>query len=84
MVIGKSSRWVTDNKPPEKTAEEIAHEAEEELARAARLARTGKRHNGMQDDSGSFDDEPRDGVPLRRHHPKFNSQCPADRDHTCS
>jgi hypothetical protein len=44
------------NNPPEKTGEEIAREAEEELARVAHLARTGKRHNsGMQDDSGSSD-----------------------------
>jgi hypothetical protein len=32
---------------PEKTTEEIAREAEEEIARAAWLARTGKRHNDM-------------------------------------
>jgi hypothetical protein len=26
------------------------------------------------------DDEPRDGAPTRRHHPKFDSRCPANRD----
>jgi hypothetical protein len=31
----------------EKTTEEIAHDAEEEIAQAACLARTGKRHNDM-------------------------------------
>jgi hypothetical protein len=62
--------------PPEKIIEEIQWEAEQEIARAARLAREaerGKRHNGLQDDSGASDDEPRDGSPMRRHHPKFNS-----------
>jgi hypothetical protein len=62
--------------PPEKIIEEIQREAEQEIARAARLAREaerGKRHNGLQDDSGASDDEPRDGSPMRRHHPKFNS-----------
>jgi hypothetical protein len=34
----------------------------------------------MQDDSGASEDEPRDGAPARRHHPKFNSRRPADRD----
>jgi hypothetical protein len=50
MPIGKSSWWVTENNPlpPEKTVEEIAREAEEEIAEATRLARTGKRHNDMQ------------------------------------
>jgi hypothetical protein len=48
--------------PPEKTVEEIQWEAEEEIARAAHLARDaerGKRNNGLQDDSGAYDDEPR-------------------------
>jgi hypothetical protein len=65
---------------PEKTTEEIQQEAEEEITRAACLAREldqardrGKRHNGPQDDSGASDDEPRDGAPTRRHHPKFDS-----------
>jgi hypothetical protein len=69
--------------PPEKTVEEIQREAEEEIARAACLARdakNGKRHNGLQDDSGASDDEPRDDTPLRRHHPKFNSRHTTDRD----
>jgi hypothetical protein len=45
-----------------------------------REAERRKRHNGMQDDSGASEDEPRDGAPARRHHPKFNSRRPADRD----
>jgi hypothetical protein len=49
-------------------------------ARLAREAERGKRHNGLQDDSGASEDEPRDGAPTRRHHPKFNSQHLADRD----
>jgi hypothetical protein len=68
---------------PEKAVEEIAREAEEEIARAARLAKEakkGKRHNNMQDNSRSSDDEPRDGAPLRRHHMKLNSRCPAGQD----
>jgi hypothetical protein len=68
---------------PEKTVEEIQREAEEEIARAAHLAKEaerGKRHNGLQDDSGTSDDEPRDGSPTRRHHSKFNSRHPANRD----
>jgi hypothetical protein len=69
--------------PPEKTAKEIALEVEEEIARAARLAKEadkGKRHNGPDDDSGSSDDEPRDGATSRKQHLKFNSWCPAGRD----
>jgi hypothetical protein len=68
---------------PKKTVDEIQREAEEKIARVARLARDaerGKRHNGLQDDTGASDDVPRDGAPLRRHHPKFNPRCPADRD----
>jgi hypothetical protein len=72
---------------PEKTIEEIQQEAEEEIARAARLAREldytrdrGKMHNDLQDDLGASDDEPRDGAPTRRHHPKFDSRCLANRD----
>jgi hypothetical protein len=42
----------------------------------ARDADKGKRYNGLQDNLGSSNDEPRDGAPSRRHHPKFNSQCP--------
>jgi hypothetical protein len=37
----------------------------------------GKRHNGMQDDSGVLEDEPRGGPPARRQHPKFNSRHPS-------
>jgi hypothetical protein len=68
---------------PEKTVEETQREADKEIAHVARVAKEakrGKRHNGQQDDSGALDDEPRDGAPVRRHHPKFNSRCPADRD----
>jgi hypothetical protein len=69
--------------PPELTIKEIQWEAEEEIARAAHLARDakrGKRHNSQQDDSGASDDEHRDGTPPRRDHPKFNPQRQADRD----
>jgi hypothetical protein len=59
--------------PPLKTIEEIAHEAEEEITWVAHLAKTGKRHNGLPDDSGSSGDKPRDGAPLRKHHQKFNT-----------
>jgi hypothetical protein len=68
---------------PEKIVEEIQREANEKIAQVAHLARDakkGKRHNGLQDVSGASDDEPRDGAPSRRHHPKFNSWHPADRD----
>jgi hypothetical protein len=67
----------------EKTVEEIQREAEEEITRIAHLAREakrGKRHNGLQDDLGVSEDEPWDGAPIRRHHPKFNSRHPADQD----
>jgi hypothetical protein len=68
---------------PEKTAEEIPWEADEEIAQATHLAWDAKRrkkHNGLQDNSGASDDETRDGAPTRRHHPKFNSRCPIDQD----
>jgi hypothetical protein len=67
----------------DKMVEEIQWENDEELARTACLAREaerGKRHNGLQDNSGVLEDEPRDGAPVRRHHLKFNSWCTADRD----
>jgi hypothetical protein len=54
------------DQPTEKTTEEIQREAAEETAWAERLAREaerGKRHNGLQDDSGASEDEPRDGAP---------------------
>jgi hypothetical protein len=60
----------------DKTIEEIQLETDEELAYAAYLAREaerGKRHIGLQDDSGASNDAARDGAPTRRHHPKFNS-----------
>jgi hypothetical protein len=66
-----------------KTTEEIQWEAKEEMARAAHLARELDKsmgHNSLQYDSGALEDEPRDGSPSRRHHPKFNSQYRADRD----
>jgi hypothetical protein len=69
--------------PQEKTIEEIQREAKEEIAHTTRLdreAEKGKRHNDLQDDSGESDDEPRDGTPMRRHHPKFNPRHPANRD----
>jgi hypothetical protein len=68
--------------PPPKTTEEIHQEAEEEMAWATHLAREldkRKGHNSMQDDSGALEDEPGDGAPSRRHHPKFNSWHRADR-----
>jgi hypothetical protein len=67
---------------PAKTTEEIQWEVEEEMARAAHLAmelNKRKGHNGLQDDSGAPEDEPGDGAPSRRHHPKFNSWHCADR-----
>jgi inosine/xanthosine triphosphate pyrophosphatase family protein len=60
----------------EKTTEELQREAEEKIARAARLAKEidkRKGHIGMQDDSGTSKDEHLDGAPTRRRHPKFNS-----------
>jgi hypothetical protein len=67
----------------DKMVEEIQWEADEEVAHTSCFAREGERekwHNDLQDDSGASDDEPRDGAPMRRHHPKFNSQRLADRD----
>jgi hypothetical protein len=67
----------------EKTIEEIQREIDEEIAHTTRLAREakrGKRHNGLQADSGASDDEPRYDTPTRRHHLKFSSRCPADQD----
>jgi hypothetical protein len=68
---------------PDKAVEEIQRETDKELACAAHLSREakrGKRHNGLQDDSGVLEDEPRDDAPTRRHQPKFHSRCPVDRD----
>jgi hypothetical protein len=72
---------------PKKTTKEIQQEAEEGITHASYLAREldqardrEKRHNGMQDDLGASNDEPRDGDPVRRHNPKFNSWRPAHRD----
>jgi hypothetical protein len=63
-----------------KTTEEIQQEAGEEITHIACLAREldrargrGKKHNGLHDDSGALDDEPRDGAPMWRDHPKFDS-----------
>jgi hypothetical protein len=67
----------------ENTVEEIQWEADEEITHVARLAKEaerGKKHNGLQDNLGASDDEPRDGTPMRRHHPYFNSRRPTDRD----
>jgi hypothetical protein len=69
--------------PLDKMVKEIHQEAKEEITHATCLAREtkrGKRHNGLQDDSSASEDEPRDGTPVRRHQPKFNSQCLVDRD----
>jgi hypothetical protein len=68
---------------PEKAVKEIRWETDEELACTAQLGREAKRrkrHNDLQDDSGASEDEPRDGTPVRRHHPKVNSWHKADRD----
>jgi hypothetical protein len=66
---------------PDKTVDKIQWEADEEITRTTHLVREaekGKRHNNLHDDSGVSDDEPSDGAPMTRHHPKFNSQRPAD------
>jgi hypothetical protein len=66
---------------PEKIVEEIQREPDEEIARVAHFVREterGKRNNDLQNDSGASDDEPRDGAPTRRHHPKLNSRRPID------
>jgi hypothetical protein len=66
---------------PVKITEEIQWEAEEEMARAVRLARElhkRKGHNSLQDDLRVSEDEPGDGASTRRHHLKFNSQHRAD------
>jgi hypothetical protein len=68
---------------PEMTVKVIQCEVEEEIARAAHLSKDtkrGKRHYDLQDDSGASNDEPRNGAPLRRHHPKFNPRCLVNRD----
>jgi hypothetical protein len=72
---------------PQKITEEIQRKGEEEIAHTAYLAKEldqerdkGKNHNGLQDNSGASDDEPRDDATTRRHHPKFNSWRPANRD----
>jgi hypothetical protein len=44
-MVGNGEQTPTKS---EKNVEEIAREAEEEIAEATRLARTGKRHNDMQ------------------------------------
>jgi hypothetical protein len=51
-----------------KTIKEIQQEADEKIARAARLAKDaekGKSHNDLQDDSSVLNDEPRDDAPSR-------------------
>jgi hypothetical protein len=60
----------------DKSVKGIQCEIDKELTRTAHLvkeAERGKRHNSQQYDSGTSEDEPRDGAPARRHHPKFNS-----------
>jgi hypothetical protein len=71
----------------EKTTEEIMSVVEEEITCAACLAgeldqarNRGKKHNGLEDDSGASNEEPRDGARMRGHHPKFDSRCPANQD----
>jgi hypothetical protein len=52
----------------EKTIEEIQREADEEIARASRLAKEaerGKGHNSLQGDMGVLDDDPRDDTPIK-------------------
>jgi hypothetical protein len=68
--VGKVYMVGNGEPPPAKTTKVIQQEAGEELARATYLAREldkGKGHNGLQDDSGVSEDEPRDGAPSRRH-----------------
>jgi hypothetical protein len=50
------------------------------VARLAREVERGKRQNGMHEDLGVSEDEPRDGALMREHHPKFNLWRPEDRD----
>jgi hypothetical protein len=60
----------------DKSIEDIQWKIDEELTHTTRLAKEaerGKRYNSQQDDSSASQDEPRDGTPMRRHHPKFNS-----------
>jgi hypothetical protein len=67
----------------DKTVEEIQRETDDERARTTHLAKEakrGKRHDGLQDASAASKDESRDGAPVRRHHPKFNSRRTTDRD----
>jgi hypothetical protein len=59
------------------TTLQIAREADDEIARATRLAQEAneaaeKRHRGQQDNSGSSDGEAGDGAVSRGHHSKFN------------
>jgi hypothetical protein len=63
------------DQPPKKTTVELQQEAEEKIARAARLAKEidkRKGHIDMQDDSGASEDEHPDAT--IRHHPKLNSR----------
>jgi hypothetical protein len=39
-----------------------------------------KRHDGLQDDSRSSDDDARDGARSPGHHPKYNRRCPSGRE----
>jgi hypothetical protein len=75
---GREVYMVGKGEPPaDKTTEEIALEAEEEMACATRLAQeeARKRHNCLQNDSGSSEDGARDGAPSGGHHPKYNRRC---------
>jgi hypothetical protein len=79
----KSILWGNGEELTNKSVKEIQWETDEELAHAAGLtmeAERGKRHNSLLDNSGALKDEPRDGAPARRHHPKFNSWCSVGRD----
>jgi hypothetical protein len=52
--VEKSTWWGNGEELPDKTAEEIQREIDEELTYVVRLAREaerGKRHNGLYDDS---------------------------------
>jgi hypothetical protein len=80
---GREVYMVGKGEPPtDKTTEEIALEAEEETACATRLAQeeAGKRHNCLQNDSGSSKDGARDDAPSGGHHPKYNRRCLAGRE----
>jgi hypothetical protein len=82
-VVEKSIWWGRESNPSKKQPKRSPERLRRKIARVARLAKEadkGKRHNGWQDDSRSSKDEAGDGTPSWRPHPKFNHRRPADRD----